>query len=155
MPSVDFKTNDEIKGYCVSAIFRVIPQILGPRLIVSRFARMLARKRYLSKTFSAHSRSEIFAKPKSESAMKSQYSESLLSIDLEKYSLHSTMANCLISRHIIQQSLSSAKPRLEMLGCLARLCAPIISTKLIIYHFFGHVGGLTGIMPCLTATCTT
>lgn len=44
-----------------------------------------------------------------ESAMKSQYSESLLSVDLEEYILHSTMANCPISRHIIQRAFVLCK----------------------------------------------
>lgn len=148
---VDFETNDEIKGYCISAIFRVISQILNSRLIVSRFARMFVCKQLIFiKKFFAHSQRENLQNHES---TKSQYSESLLSIDLEKYVLHSTMPNCLISQHIFQRpsALSPAKPRLEMFGCLARLCAPIIPTKLIIYHFFGHVGGLAGIMPCLNA----
>lgn len=124
-------------------------KILNSRLIVSRFARMLVCKQLIFiKKFFAHSQRENLQNYES---TKRQYSASLLSIDLEKYVLHSTMPNCLISQHIFQRlsALSPAKPRLEMFGCLARLCAPITPTKLIIYHFFGHVGGLAGIMPCL------
>lgn len=62
--SQQFQTNDEIKGYCVSAIFRVTPQILNSRLIVSRFARVLACKQVIFiEKFFAHSQREIFAKP--------------------------------------------------------------------------------------------